>query len=160
MKNIEIFKSLSGLVMAELYDAFPLPITLKPSELALKLDDALWSDSLTPDPQQPHINNYNRRRSPAALSKPTIEWLQLAGLISYRNYRDSFFEGVVLTPKGLEAIESDQQRGQSLLQAAENLALDASKDIAKDQLKGIFSDVLKWCVEKSPSIIHTIQSIT
>ena len=158
MKNIEIFKSLSGLVMAELYDAFPLPITLKPSELALKLDDSLWSDSLTSDPQQPHINNYNRRRSPAALSKPTIEWLQLAGLISYRHYKDGQFEGVVLTPKGLEAIESKPEIGKTLMSAMAEITKETSKEVAKEQFKNGFSDLLGWCIKNSPSIIHTIQS--
>jgi DNA-binding protein YbaB len=160
MTNIDIFKSLSGLIMAELYDSFPIPIKVRAIDFAQKLDDEYWNDSTTPDPDHQHIDLYNPRRSPAAIAAPTIEWLSSAGLISYKAKNDHDFIGVVLTPKGLQAIESDTQRGQNMLLAAQNLAIDASKDAAKDQLKNLFSDVLKWCIEKSPYIVNAVHSIT
>lgn len=160
MTNIDIFKSISGLVMAELYDAFPIPINISATNLACKLGDEYWGHSTVSDPEQPHIQIYNRRRSPAAIAAPTIEWLASAGLLSYQSQKDRDFNSVVLTPKGLQAIESDQKTGKSLLMAVQELGVDASRDVAKDQLKNLFSDILKWCIEKSPYIVNAAHSIT
>ena len=132
MKNIEIFKALSGLAFAKAYDSFPLKISISPSELALELDDEYWEES------QRQISGshyeYVRNRSPAGLAKPTIQWLADAGFLSYEKYDGSSFCGVCLTTKGLESIESDESRGKLLLDAVTNLAKDELKEQARHQL--------------------------
>ncbi|MFC1347731.1 MAG: hypothetical protein G8D83_21015, partial [gamma proteobacterium symbiont of Clathrolucina costata] len=66
MKNIEIFEAISGLLLADLYQYFPLKMKVQPNEYALRLDDGHWSECLVGE-------KYIRNRSPAAMTKPTIE---------------------------------------------------------------------------------------
>ena len=155
MKNIEIFKAISGLVYAKLYDNFPLKIKLSPSSLAVELDDEFWSESQTSITES--VSEYNRNRSPAAIAKPTIEWLSNSGLITYDRYHDHEFEGVCLTAKGLESIEANSS-GRRLVTAMADLAKEELKGQAKNQLNSIFSKALSWSIEKSPTIIQTISN--
>ena len=156
MNNIDIFKAISGLVFAQAYESFPLKIDLSPSEIAISLSDEFWDES-----QRQIAENqfeYVRNRSPIGLAKPTIEWLGSAGLITFDGYRDGVFLGVTLTAKGLESIESNQEHGFNLLSAAKDLAADELKDQARNRLKEVFSEVLSWSVEKSPTIIQAISN--
>lgn len=159
MKNIEIFKTISAVVLAELYGSFPLPINIDPSIIVHNIDDDLWDEATIQDPDYPNLHHYQRKYSPTALASPTIEWLAAAGLISFSEKKDRTFENVVLTPKGLESIEAEAGRGDNLITAAKLLITDASKDAAKDNLKSVFSDVLKWCVEKSPTLVQVIKGM-
>ena len=156
MNNIDIFKAISGLVFAKIYDSFPLKIDLSPSELAISLGDEFWDESKKPIAE--NHSKYVRNRSPVGLAKPTIEWLGSAGLITFEGYKDGVFANVTLTAKGLEAIESKQERGSNLLNAAKDLAKDELKSQARKQLKDVFSEVLSWSVEKSPTIIQAISN--
>lgn len=154
MKNIEIFKAISAIIFAELYETFPLPKKINASDIALMLEEELWDKSKSQDPKNQNIHNYIRKYSPAALAAPTIEWLANAGLISFTAKHNGTFQNVVLTLKGLESIEAETGRGESLLNAMTALMTESSKDIAKEQLKSVFSDILKWCVEKSPTLLQ------
>ncbi|OUR72132.1 hypothetical protein A9Q78_07425 [Methylophaga sp. 41_12_T18] len=154
MNNIDIFKAISALAMAHCYDSFPLKIKLSPGELALSLGDEFWDESQKPISE--NVSEYVRNRSPAGIAKPTIEWMAASGLITYEAYRDSQFIGVCLTAKGLEAIESDQDRGGNLIQAAKELAKEEFKDQARTKLKGLFSEVLSWSIEKSPTVFQAV----
>lgn len=156
MNNIDIFKAISALAFAKIYDNFPLKINLSPSELAISLDDDFWGESQKSIAE--NQTEYIRNRSPAGLAKPTIEWLGSAGLITFEGYKDGEFINVTLTAKGLESIESNQDRGSNLLCAAKNLAKDELKSQARKQLKDLFSEVLSWSVEKSPTIIQAISN--
>lgn len=157
MNNIEIFKSISGLVLANCYDNFPLKIKLSPSELALLLGDEYWDESL--NTISDNVSDYVRKRSPAAIARPTVEWMASSGLITYESYKDGYFTNVCLTAKGLEAIESKKGFGDKLLSAAKNLAKDTLKSEAKEQLRNVFSEVLSWSIQKSPTIFQSITNI-
>jgi hypothetical protein len=154
MNNIDIFKAISGLALAHCYDSFPLKIQISPAELAVSLGDEFWDESQKPI--SGNVSEYVRNRSPAGIAKPTIEWMASAGLITYSGYRDGSFIDVCLTAKGLEAIESNQSRGNDLISAAKDLAKDELKNQARSQLKDIFSEVLTWTIEKSPTIMQAV----
>lgn len=154
MNNIDIFKAISALVLAHCYDSFPLKVKVSPAELAVSLGDEFWDESQKPISE--NFSEYVRNRSPAALAKPTIEWLASSGLITYQGYRDSCFIDVCLTAKGLEAIESNESRGSQLLSAAKDLATEELKDQARTRLKSLFSEVLSWTIEKSPTIFQAV----
>ena len=156
MRNIEIFKAVSALAMADLYASFPITKNLKSGELALRLSDDLWDKSQVPDARQPHVANWIRKHSPAAVSAPTIRWLASAGLIEYESERNGTFINVVLTPKGLESIESKAGRGKKLLKSAQGVLGDATKDAAKKELAGLFSEILKWSIAAGPSIVQAV----
>lgn len=156
MRNIEIFKAVSALVMADLYASFPLSKNIKSGALALGLNDELWDKSQVSDERQPHVSNYIREHSPAAISAPTIRWLASAGLIEYKSERDGTFMDVVLTAKGLESIESKAGRGKKLLKSAQGVLVDATKDAAKKELAGLFSEILKWSIAAGPSLVQAI----
>ncbi len=145
------------MVYAKLYENFPLKINLSPSSLATELDDALWSESRTQI--ENGVTIINRNKSPVAISKPTIEWLANAGLISYERYDGIDFVGVCLTAKGLESIEANNS-GESLLNAVKDLAKDQFKEQAKVQLNSLFSKALSWSVQKVPTIIQNVSSLT
>jgi hypothetical protein len=155
VRNIDIFKAASAVALADLYAAFPLPTSLVPSDIALRLQDDLWDQATRPDPEHPNAEIYQRQYSPASLAAPTIEWLASAGLLTYVRKQNGKFEGAVLTAKGLESIEAKAGQGESLVHAAKSLAVESAKQAAKDQLKNVFSEVLRWCIEKSPTLIHT-----
>lgn len=157
MNNIEIFKSISGLVLAKCYDNFPLKIKLSPNELALSLGDEYWDESLRKISDNAH--DYVRNRSPAAIAKPTVEWMASSGLITYDSYNDGYFTNVCLTAKGLEAIESKKGIGDKLLTAAKNLVKDELRSQAKEQLRNVFSEVLSWSIQHSPTIFQSITNI-
>ncbi|MFN4042667.1 hypothetical protein [Limnobacter sp.] len=158
MRNIEIFKAISALVMADLYAHFPLKQDISPSELALNLGDELWDKSLKQDSGHPNVYERQRQFSPAALARPTIEWLANAGLISYSSYQNSKFKDVALTLKGLESIEAHSTRGKRLINASKNLLVDSAKDAAKEQLTKIAGEMFKWCVKEGPQLIHLVQN--
>lgn len=159
MKNIEIFKALTSVILAELYSSFPLPKSIKKSEIALQLHDEYWEQAYKQDPNNENVYDLVNYNSPYALSGPTIEWLSNAGLISYSNKTSSTYENVVLTAKGLESIEVEAERGMNLLNNAANLAQDAFRDAAKEQLKMIASNIIKWCAEKSPTILLSLHHL-
>lgn len=157
MNNIEIFKEISGLVFAEAYGNFPLKISICPSELALKLGDEFWQES-----QQEISENdfqYVRNRSPAALAKPTIEWLAESGFLTCEQYQDGKFIGVRLTAKGLESIESEPTRGQRLLDAATDVAKDELRSQARQQLSKAFAESLSWGVANATSIFGSLPNL-
>lgn len=157
MNNIDIFKAISALAFAKIYDQFPLKTKLSPNALAISLDDEFWNES------EKQISNnlyeHQRNRSPAAIAKPTIEWLASAGLITYESYKDGCFRGVIFTAKGLESIESGEKRGSKLLEAAKEIIQDEFKDQARIKLKDLFSEVLAWSIEKSPTIVQAITNV-
>jgi hypothetical protein len=156
MRNIEIFKAVSALAMADLYASFPMTKNLKSGELVIRLNDDLWDKSQVPDERQPHVSNYIREHSPAAISAPTIRWLASAGLIEYNSERDGTFTEAVLTAKGLESIETKAGRGKKLLKSAQSVLVDASKDAAKKELADVFSEILKWSIAAGPSLVQAI----
>lgn len=152
MKNIEIFKALSGLALAKAYDSFPLKISIYPRELALELSDEYW-DSAS------HCE-YVRSRSPAGLANPTIQWLAEAGFLSYEKYESGCFAGVCLTAKGLESIESDESRGKQLLDAAANLAKDELKEQARLQLSKAFTEAMSWSIKNVLTIVNSLTNFS
>lgn len=154
MNNIDIFKAISALVLAHCYDSFPLKVKVSPEDLAVSLGDEFWNESQKPISE--NVSEYVRNRSPAGLAKPTIEWMASSGLITYEGYRDGCFVGVCLSAKGLEAIESRENRGSQFLSAAKDLATEELKEQARSQLKSLFSEVLSWSIEKSPTIFQAV----
>lgn len=136
MKNIEIFEAISGLLLADLYQYFPIKMKIQPDEYALRLDDEHWSECLMGE-------KYMRNSSPAAMTKPTIEWLANAGYISYDAYDGEYFDGVTLTAKGLEVIRSDKSMAERLVSAAKDLAESEVKELARDNLRKLMSIFLE-----------------
>ena len=160
MKNIEIFHALSGLVLADLYEQFPLKVNVRPGDLAIRLDDELWEDSLLPDENQPNVSTYIRRYSPAALARPTVEWLAGAGLITYADMRDGEFKGVCLTARGLEVISTKSGPAGRLLEVAKELTVEAGKESAREYLRALGSDVVRWCAERTPLVVQMVVNST
>ncbi|RYY02485.1 MAG: hypothetical protein EOO53_12945 [Gammaproteobacteria bacterium] len=154
MNNIEIFKAISALTLSQAYENFPLKIDISPSDLAITLDDEYWDESLKEISE--NMSEVVRNKNPASIAKPTIEWLSSSGFITYTGYSDGVFKGVCLTVKGIESIESDNQRGNKLLLAVKELAIEELKTQAKVKLKVLFSEVLSWSLEKYPTIIQAV----
>ncbi|WP_423840410.1 hypothetical protein ONE56_06030 [Vibrio mytili] len=159
MRNIDIFESYSALLLAHLYEHFPLRVNINAYELAMEIDEELWSESKKPLEHAPFIQKYIRHKSPVGLAKPTIQWLKLAGLIDYESENDSEFRNMVLTPKGLESIKVDPSVESKLLKAAESILVDATKETAQKELKEVFSEIISWCARNVPSLINSIGSI-
>jgi hypothetical protein len=159
VRNIEIFEACSALLMAELYEHFPLRIDIQPSTLALMLGDDLWDESLAQIEGTTNQFNRNRHKSPVGLSKPTIEWLMFAGLIHYESYNDGEFKKVCLTPKGFESIKAKPENESKLLKAAKDIVSSTAKDTAKKELKEAFSGILSWCTQNSPTVFQTISNM-
>ena len=155
-KNIEIFKAISALAYAELYDHFPRKTVIEPSKLALALGDEYWDESQLKISE--NVSEYVRHKSPAGIAKPTIEWLAESGFIKYERYSDQGFLDVVLTAKGLEAIEAQENGASNLLSAAADLAKDELKNQARKKLSDIFSEILSWGIKHSPNVVQIIQS--
>jgi hypothetical protein len=160
VNNIDIFKAISALAFAQLYDSFPVKVVITPSELAVRLGDEFWEESQEPDTDNVSVSKYVRNRSPAGIARPTIEWLASAGFITYERYSDNSFRGVCLTAKGLESIESGAERGNRLLKAAKEITQDALKIEAKKQLTKLFSEVISWSVKNSPTMIQMLMKHT
>ena len=156
MNNIDIFKAISALVLAHCYDSFPMKVRLSPGQLALSLGEEFWDESERPISD--NVTEYVRNRSPATIAKPTIEWMASSGFITYEAFRDGCFFGVCLTAKGLEAIESNESRGGQLLSAAKDLVKDELKEQARLRLKTLFSEMLSWSIDKSPTIFQAVTS--
>jgi hypothetical protein len=150
MRNIEIFKAMSALVLADLYANFPLKKKVDASELALRLDDELWDQSQKQDEYNSTVSHYIREFSPAAIVAPTVQWLASAGLIQYESEHNGRFKGVVLTAKGIESIEAKSGRGKKLLKLAQGVLVDATKDAAKKGLTGVFTEILTWSITGGP----------
>ena len=159
MKNIEIFEAISGLLLADLYEHFPLRIKIHPSDLAMRLDDGKWEESQEPITEDGNVTTYIRHKSPAGLAKPTIEWLASAGFITFDQYDDGDFIGVCLTPKGLESIKSDETRPNRLIEAAKGLLVDSTKDAVRGQLRKIASEIFSWGVKNAPTIYQTVSKL-
>ncbi|KFI09466.1 hypothetical protein F0223_25330 [Vibrio coralliilyticus] len=157
MRNIEIFEAYSGHLLARLYEHFPLRININAYDIAFDLDDDLWSQSQ--EEQNNGTHKYNRHKSPIGLSKATIEWLSMSGLIFYESSSGSDFKNVCLTPKGLEAIKAAPEQGNRLLAAAKDLATSSVKDAAKAEFQEVFSSILSWCVKNSPTIIQSVTNL-
>lgn len=160
MKNIEIFEALSGLLLAELYEYFPLPKAVAPTELALKLGDDYWDEAEQPLEETGQINAYIRHKSPVGLAEPTIDWLAKTGFITHDGYYGSAFQNVCLTAKGLEAIRSAPGRESRLLDAAKNVVTGAVKDSARDELRKVFSEMILWSVQNSATLIQSASSFS
>ncbi len=154
MRNIDIFEAYSALLLAHLYEHFPLRVNVNAYELAMKIDETLWDESKTPLEHAPFIQKYNQHKSPVGLAKPTIQWLKLAGLIDYESENDSEFSKMVLTPKGLESIKVDPDVENKLLKAANSMLIEASKQTAQNELKEVFSSIISWCARNVPSLMN------
>lgn len=150
MKNIEIFRELSGLVLAKAYDSFPLGVTIRPSELALELGDEQWEESQRL--VTGNLYEYVPNRSPVGLAKPTVRWLIESGFLSCESYKDGAFVGVRLTAKGLESIESEEGRGEKLIKALAEVAKEELKGQAREQLSKAFTGLLSWSIKNVTTI--------
>ncbi|NWD07728.1 hypothetical protein [Pseudomonas gingeri] len=158
MKNIEIFRELSGLVLAKAYDSFPLDVTIRPTELALALGDERWDESQRSLSE--NHSEYIQNRSPIGLAAPTVRWLMESGFLSYESYKDGAFVGVRLTAKGLESIESKKGRGAKLVNAVAGLAKEELKNQAKTQLSKAFAEVTAWSIKNVPTIVANISKVS
>jgi len=155
MKNIEIFEAISGLLFADLYEQFPLPSDIDPSELALRLGDDYWNESLQPLDEDGRDNAYIRHKSPSGLARPTVDWLANSGFITHRGFANGTFAKVCLTAKGLEAIRSETGRENRLLEAAKQAVEGAAKDTARKELQMVFSEIVAWSVRNTATLIHS-----
>lgn len=160
MKNIEIFHALTGLLLADLYEQFPLKVDVRTTDLALRLDDGLWKDSLLTDENDPNVSTYIRHHSPIGLARPTVEWLAGAGLITYTGMRDGEFKGVCLTARGLEAISTKSGPAGKLLEVAKELSIETGKESAREFLRNLGSEVVRWCAEKTPLVVQMLVNST
>jgi hypothetical protein len=154
VRNIEIFESYSALILAMLYERFPLKYDIDCVELIALIEDELWDEVL---PHQTvgdgEIKVREHHKSPVAIAKPTLEWLQYAGLIDFSSIDSNNFKGVWLTPKGLESIKSKPKNEKRLIRAASDIFKDVAKDTAKKELKKAFSEIITWC-SQHPSIVQ------
>lgn len=160
MKNIEIFHALSGLLLADLYEHFPLKINVRAADLAIRLDDEFWDSSQLPDENLPNCSTYIRHHSPAGLAKPTIEWLASAGLITYNGMRDGAFEDVCLTARGLEVVSTKSGLAVKALAAVKELTVESGKESAREYLRALGSEAVRWCAEKTPLIMQMVVNST
>lgn len=154
MRNIEIFKEISGLALAQAYDSFPLKISIRPSDLSLALSDDLWDESQRLIAENHH--EYVRNRSPIGLAAPTVQWLVESGFLSCERYHDGEFSGVSLTAKGLESIESQEGAGEKLVKAAAGLVKEELKEQARAQLSNVFTALMSWGIKNAPTIYASI----
>lgn len=156
MKNIEIFKAITAVTLARLYERFPMKMDVVASEMALSLDDSLWSEAQIQIGDNPNHHEIVRHKSPGSLAAPTIEWMESAGLISVDRVGNGTFYGARLTARGLEAVESEAGRGSRLMEAAKSVVTGASKQVATEKLKELGAEVVQWCANRAPIVIAAI----
>jgi hypothetical protein len=125
MSNIETFNTIVGLILADLYENFPVPINLNAFDYALRA-------GLIPD--QSDINTEDE--APAAAS---IEWLVEEGFIRSggTDVSSGYAPYSVLTQKGLQLLSipdvlgKKESMGTQLASAAKSGTLDGLKEITK-----------------------------
>jgi len=125
MTNIEVFNTIVGFVLADLYEAFPVPINLRAPKYAVQA-------GLPEDPEHLQFNDSD----PAAAA---ITWLLQEGFIrAADNNSDGFLvPACVLSHKGLqllsmpESIDRKESFGSRIMTAAKSGSIDGVKDLSK-----------------------------
>lgn len=98
MNNIEAFNIAVAEVFGQCYREFPLRITLSKMEVGIAIKEAFGDDP---------GGIFNLDEKEYQIAEEAIEWLIEAGYIWCKNPgRPISFEGVTLSPKGLEVLNA------------------------------------------------------
>jgi hypothetical protein len=125
MSNIETFNTVVGLILADLYESFPVPINLSAFDYALRA--GLIADTTDMNTED---------ETPASAS---IEWLVEEGFIrsGVKDVSNGYAPYSVLTQKGLQLLSipdvlgKKESMGTQMANAAKSGALDGLKDLTK-----------------------------
>lgn len=125
MDNIETFNTVVGLVLADLYDNFPVPISLT---------GLLYAQTAGLIPEGERMETEDHLPASAA-----IEWLIAEGYVrcSSENPDGIFVAACVLSQKGLQllsipdSLQEQQSLGNKISKAAKNATHTGLKEIAK-----------------------------
>ncbi|MGH8613276.1 MAG: hypothetical protein ACREYF_15000, partial [Gammaproteobacteria bacterium] len=131
-QNIDDFNRGVALILAHLYQRFPIPAMLKVAEL-----DA--HEDLLPEETE-------RRDSRQAVYGAAIEFLAEEGYLRFHSHagRRALFANVVLTSKGLSALQktpeamlapSSRTVGDTLIEATGDLLKDSAKELIRQAIR-------------------------
>ena len=132
INNIELFNVAVAEVFGRCYKSFPIPINVEVIELSHLIQETIDSEC--------ELEN-NVRSHEYEISRATVNWLIDADYLWSRNATNNSFNGLVLTPKGLEVLnsipsglENKTTLGEKLGEGAKEIGKDATLDIVKSTL--------------------------
>ncbi|MFS9379429.1 hypothetical protein QNN88_01860 [Citrobacter sp. ANG330] len=121
--NIEKFNTIAGLVLANLYDAYPEPTRLDTYNYIVNLDE----------PDCP-VTAWAKRSREKRFIAESIERLKEAGLLNASAISENYFYNAVLTVKGLECLKKVPDNlkpnvGKTFTEHLKNVGAEGSKII-------------------------------
>ncbi len=131
LKNIELFDLYVGKIFAKLYESFPLKTEVNPCVM-INME------------VNPHTMDIPKE---CEIFRDTMYWLEESGYIKYTsNQTVHYFNGAVLTAKGLELLKSVPPSVKSTAGIGENLTHWA-KEGSDELLKGSVNTLLSMGVK-------------
>ncbi|WP_448570058.1 hypothetical protein [Thalassotalea ganghwensis] len=98
MSNIEAFNIATAEILGQCYKAFPLKVSISKMDIGITIKEAFGED---PD------GIFNLDEVEYEIAEETMLWLIEAGYVWCKNpHRPISFEGVTLSPKGLEVLNA------------------------------------------------------
>lgn len=136
--NIEQFNELTGQIFACLYEAFPIPISLRPSMLGI--DEHEGGEY---SPEVGKVLGVEPQSAEEIIFKHSVTWLLQASYINATQvqFDSHFFSNVRLTAKGLEVLNAIPENLVQKESLGTQLA-SASKSGAKELIRTITTEVL------------------
>ena len=132
MKNIELFDEYTATILAELYQAFPVKVSLNACKISGHSEYDEFGRVL------------NERGEPSKqfeIAKATIEWLWETGYIRAPDMQDHGISYAVLSPMGLavlksvpESIQIKETTGDRLAKLVKEGSFDGARDLVKSAL--------------------------
>jgi len=126
--NVEFFNRCVASVFSELYGAFPVPTDLHFNDLAIELWDDETDDGVS------YLDKYE-------VYAQSVSWLERAGYIWLNKWCHHEAYGVVLSPKGLEALKvpeslkkPSETLGAQIRQALEKGAMSSASGLVSRAL--------------------------
>ena len=131
VSNIDQFNEITGLVLAELYGKFPVPVSLIPKDFVEPA--TRWCDFMCAD-----IPNEK-----AEFFIATVRWLESSGYLTFKDCTQYYAQDVVLTAAGLEVLKASPSslgKGPSF---GESITA-AAKEGGKETLRTTVSELIAF----------------
>lgn len=130
MSNIEAFNVAAAEIFGQCYQTFPLEVTISTMDIGTAIKESFGED---PD------GVFNLDEVEYKIAEATMTWLIEAGYIWHKKpLRSISFEGVTLSPKGLEVLNavpeelnSKKSLGEQLSNGIKSLGKDSASSIIK-----------------------------
>lgn len=133
--NIERFNEVTGLLLAHLYEHFPVPQDIEAGEF---VDNATVPAKPIPGVISPYFEDLT---TDGTFFVSAVEWLATAGFLTFDKRFNSEITGVVLSEKGLQTLNAVPESLTASAPLGERL-VDAAKSGGKEVLKATLREVL------------------